>query len=93
MKSMMKNPDSHVRLDQMYTNAFQQYWDLPLFTDYSGETYTFKEIAERIEELKITMKEAGLEPGDKIAIYARNSTNWAITFFSIVAFGGVVVPI
>lgn len=83
----------HLRLDQMYTTAFQQNWDRPLFTDYDGKTSTYGEVANQIEALKITLSEAGLKPGDKVAIYARNSSNWATTFFSIMAFGGVIVPI
>jgi len=39
------------------------------------------------------MKNAGLKPGDKIALYARNSANWATIFFSIMAFKGVATPI
>ncbi len=81
------------RLDQMYTTAFQQNWDRPLFTDYDGKTSTYGEVANQIEALKITLSEVGLKPGDKVAIYARNSSNWATTFFSIMAFGGVIVPI
>ena len=81
------------RLDQLYTTAFQQNWDRPLFTDYDGKTSTYGEVANQIEALKITLSEAGLKPGDKVAIYARNSSNWATTFFSIMAFGGVIVPI
>ncbi|WP_157939514.1 AMP-binding protein [Gracilimonas amylolytica] len=77
----------------MYTTAFQQNWDRPLFTDYDGKTSTYGEVANQIEALKITLSEVGLKPGDKVAIYARNSSNWATTFFSIMAFGGVIVPI
>ena len=88
----MTNPDSHLRLDQMYTNSFQKNWELPLFTDYNGEASTFKDVAGRIEALKITMSKAELKPGDKIAIYARNSTNWATAFFSIMAFKGLSFP-
>jgi long-chain acyl-CoA synthetase len=77
----------------MYTSAFRRNWDSPLFTNFGGETYTFSRIAARIESLKTAMMKAGLKPGDKIAIYARNSSNWATIFFSVVAFKGVVVPI
>ncbi|SMO47247.1 AMP-binding protein [Gracilimonas mengyeensis] len=90
---MPQQPDSSLRLDQMYTQAFQEHWDLSVFTDYGGGTYTFGEVAERIESLKQLMTEAGIQPGDKVALYARNSTNWAITFFAIMAHGAVIVPI
>ncbi len=89
----MNNSDSQLRLHQMYTITFQQNWESPLFTDYGGETATFEDVARKIEALKATLRDAGLKPGDKIAIYARNSSNWATTFFSIMAFEGVVVPI
>src|SRR6056297_999342 len=89
----MEKSASQSRLDQMYTTAFQENWESPLFTDYGSKTSTFGEVATQIESLKITMKEAGLKPGDKIAIYARNSSKWATIFFSIMAFKGVVVPI
>jgi long-chain acyl-CoA synthetase len=77
----------------MYTTAFQENWDRSLFTDYGGKTSTYGEVATQIESLKITMKRVGLKPGDKIALYARNSSNWATVFFSIMAIKGVVVPI
>jgi long-chain acyl-CoA synthetase len=89
----MKKTDSDTRLHTMYTSAFQQNWDSPLFTDYGGDTFTYGELAARIETLKKTMKDAGLKPGDKIALYARNSANWATVFFSIMAFKGVATPI
>jgi long-chain acyl-CoA synthetase len=89
----MEKSASNSRLDQMYTTAFQENWDRSLFTDYGGKTSTYGEVATQIESLKITMKRVGLKPGDKIALYARNSSNWATVFFSIMAFKGVVVPI
>ncbi|MEX2604436.1 MAG: AMP-binding protein [Gracilimonas sp.] len=89
----MKNSDSELRLDQMYTTTFKQNWDRPLFTDYDGETAAYGEVAAKIEALKTTMSKAGLKPGDKIAIYARNSANWGTIFLTIMAFEGVIVPI
>lgn len=89
----MEKTGSQIRLHSMYTSAFRQNWDSPLFTNFGGKTYTFSQIAARIESLKSAMKKAGLKPGDKIAIYARNSSNWATIFFSVVALKGVVVPI
>ena len=89
----MKKTGSQTRLHNMYTSAFQQNWESPLFTDYGGDTLTYGEVAARIERVKKTMKNAGLKPGDKIALYARNSANWATIFFSIMAFKGVATPI
>tara|TARA_Y100001935_G_scaffold253785_1_gene260860 strand:+ start:66755 stop:68380 length:1626 start_codon:yes stop_codon:yes gene_type:complete len=89
---MVRNQNSP-QLHTLYTDAFHQHWQLPLFTDYSGATLTFGETAVRIQSLKKMMLNAGVAPGDKVAIYARNSTNWAISFFSVMALGGVIVPV
>lgn len=89
----MKETDSQMHLDQMYTSAFQKNWESPLFTDYGGETLTYGDVAGRIESLKITMKRAGLKKDDKIAIYARNSSNWSTVFLATIAFKGIAVPI
>jgi len=89
----MKKTVTMAPLDQMYTDAFRQNWNSPLFTDYGGDTRTYGDIAARIESLKDTLETAGLKPGDKIAIYARNSSNWSTIFLAIMAFRGVTVPI
>ncbi len=74
-------------------NSFREYWDLPAFSDYKGETYYYKDVARRIEKLHILFEHAGIKKGDKIGLVGRNSSNWAISFFGIMAYGAVVVPI
>lgn len=81
------------QLHQLFTSAFREHWELDLFSDYKGDTLTYGEVAQKIEGLKKSLEKAGLQKGDHIAIYARNSTNWAISFFATMAFGGVVVPL
>ncbi|MDH6358523.1 AMP-binding protein [Parabacteroides sp. PF5-9] len=74
-------------------DSIKEYWGLPAFSDYKGETYTYKDVAHRIEKLHIIFEHAGIQKGDKIALVGRNSSNWAISFFGILAYGAVVVPI
>lgn len=74
-------------------NSFKDFWDLPAFSDYKGETYYYKDVARRIEQLHIFFEHAGIKKGDKIGLVGRNSSNWAISFFGILAYGAVVVPI
>lgn len=68
-------------------------WNQEAFTDYNGEHMRYCDVARRIAKLHIGMREAGLQPGDRVAICGRNSANWAIAFFSILTYGCVVVPV
>ena len=73
--------------------SMKEHWDLPAFSDYNGHTYHFKDVARRIEKFHIILEHAGIKPGDKVALVGRNSSNWAICFFGILAYGAVAVPI
>lgn len=74
-------------------NSIKEHWDLPAFSDYNGHTYHYKDVARRIEKFHIILEHAGIKKGDKVALVGRNSSNWAICFFGILAYGAVAVPI
>jgi len=80
-------------LGSIYSQAFKEYWDLPLFSDYGGESIKFSEAAQSIQTLKFIFEKAGLQPGEKVAIYGRNSSNWAKIFLATMAYGAIAVPI
>lgn len=73
--------------------SIKNHWDLPAFSDYEGHTYHYKDVARRIEKFHIILEHAGIKKGDKVALVGRNSSNWAICFFGILAYGAVAVPI
>jgi long-chain acyl-CoA synthetase len=74
-------------------NAVKEYWNKPAFSDYNGSTYTYRDFAERIEKIHIVMEGAGIKRGDRVALIGRNSSNWAMSFFGILSYGAVAVPI
>ena len=67
--------------------------DLTAFTDYEGQSYTFKEVARSIFEIHAVFEELGIKKGDKVALIGRNMSNWAISYLATVTYGAVVVPI
>ena len=73
--------------------SIRTHWNHEALTDYPGTTYLYSDVAYRIEAIRILLQAAGIQPGDKIALLGRNSSNWAIAFFGILAHGAVVVPI
>ena len=68
-------------------------WDYDALTDYQGVTLQFHDVARKIEKIHILFENAGVEPGDKIAICGRNSAHWAVTFLATLTYGVVAVPI
>ncbi len=68
-------------------------WDLPSLTDYQGKTLYYRDLAKEIDKIHEYLKVAGVEKGDKVSICGKNSANWAITFFSVLSYGAVVVSI
>ncbi|MDR1558054.1 MAG: AMP-binding protein [Tannerellaceae bacterium] len=73
--------------------SIKEYWDLPGFSDYKGKTYYYKDVARQIAYLHILFEQAGIRKGDKVALVGRNSSHWAISFFGVLTYGAVVVPI
>ena len=80
-------------LGSMYTHVFREYWDQSLFSDYGGESFKYSDVAQSIQTLKILFEKAGLKPSEKVAIYGRNSSNWAKVFLATMAYGAIAVPI
>ena len=77
------------RFLDLIERSIKEHWDLPAFSDYNGHTFHFKDVARRIEKFHILLEHAGIKKGDKVAIVGRNSSNWAICFFGILAYGAV----
>ena len=50
-------------------------------------------MARRIAKLHILFEEAGLKPGDRIALCGKNSSNWGTACLAAISYGAVVVPI
>ena len=73
--------------------SIKQKWDLDALTDYQGATLQYKDVARKIEKLHILFENAGVKPGDKIALCGRNSACWATAFLGVLTYGAVAVPI
>ena len=69
------------------------HWDAPALCNYKGESFTFGELAAHIEKFHLFFEAAGLHKGDKIAICAKNSARWAVSFLAANTYEAVTVPI
>jgi len=74
-------------------NSFKKLWNKPVLCNYKGESFTSEEVAKQIVRFGILFEEAGIKPGDKIAICAKNTARWAISFLSINVYRATAVSI
>ena len=68
-------------------------WDRDALTDYKGQTLQYHDVARKIEKLHILFENSGIQPGDKIALCGRNSSQWAVAFLATLTYGAQAVPI
>ena len=75
-------------------DSVRRFWDKKALNDVGGESYSFGEMAVRIEKLSLFMEAAGIRPkDDKVAISAHNCARWGMVFLAINTYGAVAVPI
>lgn len=78
---------------QTLETSMKTYWDMPALCNYKGETFTNAQLAAKAKEFEMMFSAAGIKKGDKIALCAKNTARWAVSFIASTAYGAVVVPI
>ena len=74
-------------------DTIRNHWNLKALCDYGGDNFTYADLAKNIELFRIFFSTTGIGKGDKIAICARNSARWAMTFWGVNVNGRVAVPL
>jgi long-chain acyl-CoA synthetase len=75
------------------TDSINKNWDYRALTDYQGETYHYHDVAGHVVMIHRFFREAGIKPGDKIALIGKNSARWGILYITTVTYGAVIVPV
>ena len=74
-------------------DTVRKQWNQKALCDYQGDSFTYAELATNIEQFRIFLSEAGITKRSKIAICARNSARWAISFWDVNVNECVAVPL
>ena len=61
--------------------------------NFRGEGFTFGELATQIAKFHTFFEAIGVKKGDKVALCAKNSARWGVTFFAANTYEAVLVPI
>ncbi len=73
--------------------AVREYWNTDALTDFHGNTFLYRDVARKIAKLHLLFESISLQPGDKVAICGKNSSQWAVAFLASLTYGAVSVPI
>ena len=76
----------------LFNDSVKSNWNSPAVTNFGGVTYTYAQMADCIAKYHILFKEAGINKGDKVALYARNSAEWVNAYFATLTYEAVTVP-
>lgn len=56
-------------------------------------SYTYREMGDTVRQIARALLALGVQPGDRVGIFAENRPEWALVDFAVLAVGGVSVPI
>lgn len=93
MDNITKEYAGYPDLLTIYRQSFAGNFTLPAISDYGSRTLTYGQLAKRIARLHLFFEQAGVKPGDKVALMGRNSANWIVIFMGTITYGAVIVPI
>ena len=58
-----------------------------------GKEYTYQWLDEKSSVLAASLAGMGVEPGDRVALWMKNSLGYILSFYGILKAGGIVVPV
>ena len=73
--------------------SIKKYWERPALGNFGGETFTFQQTATQIAKLHLFFNKIGIQKGEKIAICAKNTARWGMSFLAGNTYEAVMVPI
>ena len=76
-----------------FEEAVRNNWERPALANFRGETFTFGQLAAQIAKFHVFFEAIGLKKGEKVALCAKNSARWGVTFFAANTYEAVLVPI
>ena len=68
-------------------------WNSPALSNYGANTLTYGVVASEIERMHLLFEKCGIKKGEKIALCARNCAEWCVSYFAVVTYDAVCVPL
>jgi long-chain acyl-CoA synthetase len=86
-------PNLHESLVEMLSESAHADPHAEALVQVGGERITYTQLWDRAARVAGGLREAGISPGDRVAIRLPNSIDWVVAFFGGLMAGAVVVPV
>jgi len=80
-------------LPALLNRSVELYGERDVLSKVSQKPITYTEFYDTVMQMIKLLKDNGIKKGDKVALLSENMPNWAVAYFSVTYFGGVIVPI
>ncbi len=78
---------------QAVATGIRDNWFQNAYSDYQGDTYLYKDVAEKIMKFHMVFSKHKIGIGSKVALLGKNSRNWAVTYMATILNGSIAIPI
>ncbi|MEY9836617.1 FadD3 family acyl-CoA ligase [Streptacidiphilus sp. EB103A] len=89
---MLSTPKTWETIPGMVLSAADRFGDAEAVVD-GPLRLTFTDLVDRVRVAAGAFASAGIERGDRVAVWAPNSAEWIIAAFGLLTAGGVLVPV
>jgi len=86
-------PNLHESLVEMLDDSVRADPDAEALVQVGGERISYARLWDRAARVSGGLREAGIKPGDRVAIKLPNSIDWVVAFFGGLMAGAIVVPV
>jgi len=80
-------------LPALLKRSVAMYGSNPALGKVGEEAITYDALNEKVQNMVQLLQKNGISKGDKVILLSENMPHWAVAYFAITYFGGVVVPI
>ena len=87
-----ENLDIHT-LPNLFNRSVALYEDEDALGKAGQDAIKYSEFNEKVHEMIKLLRSHGISKGDKVLLLSENMPNWAVAYFSVTYFGGVIVPV
>jgi long-chain acyl-CoA synthetase len=73
-------------------NSIGRFADQPALSIVGKDPMTYRDLHREARRYAAILLDAGIRPGDRVALFAPSSPKWGIAYFAIVCIGAIAVP-
>lgn len=77
----------------LLANSIRKFGERPAITLVGGTPYTYQQLGDKSQDVAKMLHGLGLKEGNKVAIFGTGRPEWGISYFGIVSYGMIAVPL